>query len=719
MLPAGAPAPRLQKKIGKYTIVGRIGRGGMGMVYRGRDETLEREVAVKTLTVEGTLDEESRKRFTIEAKAAAKLQHPNIVTVFELGEDRGLPFIAMELLPGVDLESLVRSGEAFLLEEKLDIVLQVLRGLQFAHDHGIIHRDVKPSNIRLLEDGTAKIMDFGIAKLSGTGVTKTGMMVGTVHYMSPEQIRGKPLDGRSDVFSVGVILYELLAGRRPFVGDTPTGVLYKIVHDPAPRIDTALAEGVAGLPELLDRALTKDRDLRPTAGGLAEDVTGVLRTLRARTAVPTGEIMDAVGSARRAIRTGRVDEAVQQLTVLVGRHPQSTEARRALRAAHREAQKRQGTPASETETFPELEVTYQPMPTRRTPDTALEPRTTVAPASPAAPPSPSTAFLPSAQVSGPSSGRVLLIGAAIAVVLVAAAGIGLVSRGRPGVAPRLAVRSTPPGAEVLVDGRDLGARTDGDLTLPDPALAQVVLTFRKAGYRDETRTVRLPVAQGEQVRVVLSPVSVPSLPVEVPVATEPAGAVVTLDGERVKGVTPLTLALDPSRDHRIALALDGHAPKEVRLGAGETPAEVRVSLEPAGPVGRVNVHSSYPVDVVWRGQTIARGQTAGQVSVPAGRQTLSLVSATYFLRLNANVEVPPNGAATLDAPPLGRINIRANPDNCQVFIDGGFVEYPPILDRAIAVGTHRVAFKWPEGEKQEETVDVGRTAPAYVMGRKD
>ncbi|HSD29743.1 MAG TPA: serine/threonine-protein kinase, partial [Vicinamibacteria bacterium] len=217
MLPQAADA-RTRPRIGRYLITGRVGRGGMGMVYRGLDEALEREVAVKTLNAEGTLDAASRRRFEVEARAAARLQHPNIVTVYELGEDRGLPFIAMEMLPGVDLEALLRSGEEIPLAEKLDVVAQVCRGLAYAHEHGIVHRDIKPSNVRLLEDGTAKIMDFGIAKLGGTHLTKTGMMVGTVHYMSPEQVRGKPLDGRSDVFSVGVILYELLAGERPFRG---------------------------------------------------------------------------------------------------------------------------------------------------------------------------------------------------------------------------------------------------------------------------------------------------------------------------------------------------------------------------------------------------------------------------------------------------------------------------------------------------------------------
>ena len=238
MLPQAADS-RARPRIGRYLITGRIGRGGMGMVYRGLDEALEREVAVKTLNAEGSLDADSRRRFEVEAKAAARLQHPNIVTVFELGEDRGLPFIAMEMLPGADLEALLRSGDEMPLTEKLDVVAQVCRGLAYAHERGIVHRDIKPSNVRLLEDGTAKIMDFGIAKLGGTHLTKTGMMVGTVHYMSPEQVRGKPLDGRSDVFSAGVILYELLAGERPFRGEGATQVLYKIVNEEPPPPDLA------------------------------------------------------------------------------------------------------------------------------------------------------------------------------------------------------------------------------------------------------------------------------------------------------------------------------------------------------------------------------------------------------------------------------------------------------------------------------------------------
>ena len=155
-------------RIGRYRVRARLGKGGMGVVYLGRDEALDRDVAIKTLRSGGSSDDESRGRFEIEAKAAARLQHPNIVTVFELGEDRGLPYIAMELLGGDDLETLLRSGEKLSQTERLDVVIQTLRGLDFAHSHQIVHRDIKPSNIRVLDDGGVKILDFGIAKVEST-----------------------------------------------------------------------------------------------------------------------------------------------------------------------------------------------------------------------------------------------------------------------------------------------------------------------------------------------------------------------------------------------------------------------------------------------------------------------------------------------------------------------------------------------------------------------
>ena len=729
MLPADQADKAVRRTIGKYAVVGRIGRGGMGMVYRGWDAVLEREVAVKTLTVEGTLDEESRQRFQIEAKAAAKLQHANIVTVFELGEDRGLPYIAMELLPGVDLETLVRSGERLLLLEKLEIIVQVLRGLHFAHEHGIVHRDIKPSNIRLLEDGTAKIMDFGIAKLGGTGVTKTGMMVGTVHYMSPEQIRGKKLDGRSDVFSAGVILYELLAGKRPFLADSATAVLYKIIHEPPPALDPAVAGAVPEVQAILERALVKDVDGRfPTAAAMADELAAVAGRLRSA-AAPPAEVLEVVNSSRSMMKEGRLDDAVRRLKEIAERHPESLEARRALRTATREVQRRLKPPEPQGDDFRELDATYQAAPTRRTPDTVVGqtsvPGTAEAVAGTTMLPAPPGTAFPSAgsavtPTGMPSSARTLLAAAGLALLVALGAGALLLVRSRrPPTAPAAAtlrVRSQPTGARVFLDGRDTGVVTDGELTLPPGASGTVTLTLHKPEYREASRVLRLPLDNSE-VRLALE--AMPAAAVSLPIVTDPPGASVTLDGEAVKGTTPVTVSIDPTREHRLAVRLDGHAPQEVRVEAGAVPAEVRLALEAAGPQGRVAISAPYPVEVIWRGRTLSRGQPSPEVSVPAGKQVLTLVSPTYFLRLNVTVDVRPPAVAAVSVPALGKINIRANPDNCQVSIDGAFVDYPPILDRAIAVGEHKVSFKWPDGARREDSVEVPRGAPAYVMGRKE
>lgn len=712
MLPADQSDRGPRRRIGKYAVVGRIGRGGMGMVYRGWDEVLEREVAVKTLTAEGTLDEESRQRFQIEAKAAARLQHANIVTVFELGEDRGVPYIVMELLPGIDLEALMRSGEPLLLEEKIEVMVQVLRGLHFAHDHGIVHRDIKPSNIRLLEDGTVKIMDFGIAKLGGTGVTKAGMMVGTVHYMSPEQIRGHALDGRSDVFSAGVILYELLAGIRPFAADSATAVLFKIINDPWPPLPPAIAEAAPELPPIVEQALAKEAARRcASALKMAEDLTAVAARLRGPAAAPPPDVIETVDLSRRLIKEGRVDDAVRRLKDAAARHPRSLEARRALRTATREMERRRKPREREGEDFPELAVTYQAVPTRRTPETVMTPR--VPSAETATTLLPEEALVP----VHPSSARPLLWTAAAALLAAVIAGGVLVTR-HPALAPapRLRVRSQPPGASVLVDGRATGLVTDGELTLPSGGTGSVTLTLRKPQYREVSRVVTLP-PTSDELQVVLEALPVAS--VSLPIASDPPGASVTLDGEPMTGVTPLSLKIDPAREHRIGLRLEGHAPQEIVVAAGGEPAPLRVTFESTGPQGRVAVSAPYPLDVVWRGRTLSHGQTSPEVSLPAGRQAVTLVAPAYFLRLNLTVDVRPPAVAAVSAPALGKINIRATPDNCQVFIDGAFVEYPPILDRAIAAGPHTVGFKWPDGAHRDETVEVSAAGPAYVSGRRD
>jgi hypothetical protein len=699
MLPDASSA-RPRPRVGKYLIVGRIGRGGMGIVYRGLDETLEREVAVKTLITEG-IDDDSLKRFKVEAKAAAQLQHPNIVTIYDSGEDRGVPFIAMEMLPGADLESLLRSGEELSLSERLDVLVQVCRGLAHAHERGIVHRDIKPSNVRLLDDGTAKIMDFGVAKLGGTHLTKTGMMVGTVYYMSPEQVRGKPLDGRSDVFSVGVILYELLAGQRPFRGEGTTQVLYKIVNEePAAPDLSALGEVGPRLQAILSRALAKDRELRyPGAAELAADLAEVAEEARKREPpAPHAEL----AAAQRALREGRQEEGITQLQRLVSEHPTSLDARRLLRAARREQRRRLEAAPVADDGYPELEATFRAAPTRREPETEMQPTVAI--------------YEQETRSRPPRTSRAWLVGAGV-VVLAVVAGVALLGRrgGRPPAGPlHVPVRSQPMGAAVLVDGKDSGVVTNGELVLVPPQPPEVVLTFRKAGHRDETRRVRLPLPVGEAVSVTLQEeVSA------VAVRSHPAGATVHVDGERVAGVTPLDVKLDPGSAHKVEVTLDGYEPREETVPAGGSPAVLDLALEKLPPPGAVAIGSSYPLDVFWRGRPLVRGTASPRVEVPAGRQVLTLVSAGLFLHDDVTVEVPAGGEVRVEAPVAGRLSVRAQPDNCKVFFDDSFVDYPPILDRPVAAGRHTVAFVWPDGARKEEVVEVRPGAPAYVVGRKE
>ena len=255
--------PQIPKTIGRYDILELVGRGGMGVLYRARDPVLERDVALKMMLVDFSADPTARERFQREAKAVARLQHRNVVTIHELGEADGTPYIVMEFLSGQDLEHLMKSAKPLSLADKLDIAVQLCDGLGYAHEQGIVHRDIKPGNVRVLEDGTVKILDFGIAKFAAmSSATQTGTIMGTASYMAPEQIMGQPVDGRADLFSAGVLLHELLSGQKPFAGDSPTAVVYQIMHAEPPAVRTSLPDLPEALEEIVTRALKKNPDER-------------------------------------------------------------------------------------------------------------------------------------------------------------------------------------------------------------------------------------------------------------------------------------------------------------------------------------------------------------------------------------------------------------------------------------------------------------------------
>jgi serine/threonine-protein kinase len=246
-------------QVGKYRIERELGRGAMGVVYKAFDPVVERMVAIKTIRLDVEDAAELVHRLRREAKSVGQLEHPNIVTLYDAGEAQGLFYLAMQFIQGETLHDRINRQRWFNLREVQDFFHQICAGLDYAHQRGVIHRDIKPANIMITPDGVVKLTDFGIAKVAGTGTTSTGLVVGTPSYMSPEQALGKPLDGRSDIFSLGSILYELMAGEKAFPGQNVTTVMYKIVHEPP----TPLAALQPGLDPAVEGIVLKALAKRP------------------------------------------------------------------------------------------------------------------------------------------------------------------------------------------------------------------------------------------------------------------------------------------------------------------------------------------------------------------------------------------------------------------------------------------------------------------------
>jgi serine/threonine protein kinase len=276
--------------LGRYEILSELGQGAMGTVYKARDPMLDRIVAIKTINLTLPKEElaEYEARFYQEAKAAGGLAHRNIVTIHDIGRSDRVAYMAMEFLDGQELRRLIQARVPIQLAHALDIGAQVAEGLQFAHDRQIIHRDIKPANIMVLNDGLVKITDFGIARMRNNEVkTMTGMILGSPKYMSPEQVSGKRADTRSDIFSLGVVLYEMLTGTSPFVADNIHGVMYQTMNfnPPAPRTLNP------DLPEVLNfiiaKALAKNLDDRyEKAKDLAHDLRLALSEISGESAAP-------------------------------------------------------------------------------------------------------------------------------------------------------------------------------------------------------------------------------------------------------------------------------------------------------------------------------------------------------------------------------------------------------------------------------------------------
>jgi serine/threonine protein kinase len=331
------PTEKLQKGstiAGRYQILEELGRGGMGVVYKAKDTKLKRTVALKFLPPELTHIPNVKDRFMREAQAAAALDHPNICTVYEFDETEEKTFISMAYIEGRSLRKKIESGPLE-LDEALRIATQVAEGLQMAHKKGVVHRDIKSANIMVMEDGQTKIMDFGLARVTGsTLLTKDGSTMGTVAYMSPEQARGEAVDHRTDIWSFGVVLYEMLTGELPFKGEHEQAIVFSIRKDKPKPITQIDAEISPSIEQVVDKALEKDADKRYqqvnellddlksiSAGIVPEEIKARLRKAkllkRKRSILYAGAVglVIVIAVLSLTLFTGRV-EAIDSIAVL-------------------------------------------------------------------------------------------------------------------------------------------------------------------------------------------------------------------------------------------------------------------------------------------------------------------------------------------------------------------------------------------------------------------
>ncbi len=584
------------EKIGRYEVRAELGKGAMGIVYKAEDPTIGRMVAVKTtrLDVHTMDDEEVIRRFRHEARAAGALHHPNIVTIFDAGEQGEIFYIAMEYVEGDTLQRLLRRRR-FAPQEILDLARQICAGLDYAHSHGVIHRDVKPANIVVTSDGSAKIMDFGIAKTVGGSMTTDGQVLGTPYYMSPEQVRGRPLDGRSDLFCFAVILYEMLTGQKPFVGENPSSIIYNIANEepkPPPEVDPAISPELSAV---LLKALQKNPDHRYATGAelvrelsrcMGAEVStlagaGALETARSATQ-PRDDLQRLLSdTARSRLQPAAAGEASQPAPPAAD--PRSTvqiEPRADRQAAGRAPKGAWQRPALVAALLVVAALGYFAYQgrSRQVVTTETGPSTTA--------PAPAGTAAPEASLTEPGSARTTEPPPDTASTTSAAPAVpaGKAPASSPPARPTsrlvtLSVDSTPPGADIYLDGARIGKTTPARMAV---APGKHTLRLSKEGYQDVTTSPELRAGEPFTYATALKEKKglgralgrifggVPEGKGVIEVRSSPKGATILVNGKEQPRKSNTDLELDPGT-YTVALRLAGHktAQRSLRVEEGK------------------------------------------------------------------------------------------------------------------------------------------------------
>jgi eukaryotic-like serine/threonine-protein kinase len=600
-------------KIGKYEVSEQIGVGGFGAVYRGRDPFIKRTVAIKTCQVN---DEEIKHRFFREAELAGNLHHRNITTIYDFGVENGIPYIVQEFLTGEDLDKKIKRGEPIAAARKVEILMAIADGLGYAHNASIVHRDVKPANVRILDDGTVKVMDFGIAKSLQTesNLTQTGITLGTSAYLAPEQIRGEAIDRRTDIFALGVLSYELLAYRKPFRGEHLSTVLYKILNETPDPVATLAQDTPASLAAAIDRAMAKNpADRYATMEAYRKDLQAVYRELTGASGMFPVRPSDSA-----TVRTPRPNEDLETTLATPSSGvspiranitpPSGALARVPSDATPVSGSISGGRPALELVNFRDpsaAEIPAEDQPTRRTSDTEV--------------------------ATGVGKTRIAIFGG-ILVVIAAAAGVYLFMQRRP--EPAKPLPAPPPAAVVPTPAIEfpeprLGTGESAALPTAAPAVAEVVPTSPPAPAVAPTE-----IPAPKKVRVQFS---------SVPIAT------LSVDGKTIGPSIPARTITLEEGEHT------------VRFEAKDFPPHERKFKVSAGAENRI--HYQFPVSMLvieaqgWAGaRVLVDGKYKGslpdaaRLKLPPGDYSVTL-SREGSNPVTERITVPEGSPKTWTPPP--------------------------------------------------------------------
>jgi len=594
--------------VGRYKIIGEVGKGAMGVVYKATDPTIGRTVALKTMRVDvhGIESEEMLQRFRNEAKAAGVMKHSNIVTIHDAGEQDGMFYIAMECIEGVTLHRQLADKRVIPVENVVEYSRQVCAGLDYAHSHGVVHRDVKPANIMIEPSGAVKIMDFGIAKSGGTGMTTAGQVLGTPNYMSPEQVKGRPLDGRSDLFSFGVILYEMVTGEKPFTGQNVTTIVYKIVHEnPIPPRDLDVTIH-PGLSWIITKALAKSPDDRFQSGSelvealqnykaygpSGEPTTGV--ATRSTSSADTGQsaAMAPVAKAAKKKAAGAPSKLPPQLqkglTTLAMRPMYAFAGFLALGLLvaslgytyyrHRVAAS-EDSPAQQTTAA--AQQTSSPPPVESLPS-----QTTGSQPASGGTGQASGANTTAEPVSKPPEKPVSSAKQRSRPVRVTSSPMTSGRNAAPG-SGEMRLTSYPSGAQVQIDGWTEPTWIT-PFSSPSMSAGKHSVVFSKGGYITQTQTAEVAAGQTTTLHATL-PVSVSTLSV----TSDPAGAAILVDGKETGRLTPAKIAVEKG-GHKIVVRKTGFADASVStdITEGET-FEFAPKLQPGSSESAIGKLKSF------------------------------------------------------------------------------------------------------------------------------